>query len=56
MKTKKFVNADGTETTVTTQSWFQRNQKTVLIITGVAILALLLLPDALIKKYVPWVK
>ena len=38
------------------QTWFQRNQKAIMIASLILIAGLLLLPDALIKKYVPWVK
>jgi hypothetical protein len=38
------------------KNWFERNQKTIVITGIVVVVALLLLPDALIRKYVPWVK
>jgi hypothetical protein len=52
---KKVRNADGS-TTVVPQTFWQKNQKTILIVGAVVIAGLLFLPDALIRKYVPWVK
>jgi hypothetical protein len=54
--TKKFKHADGTETVVTTPTFWQKNQKTILIIGAVVIAGLVFLPDGYIKKYLPWVK
>lgn len=43
-------------TTEEKAGFFEKNQK-VIVIAGLVILgALLLMPDAIIKKYVPWVK
>jgi hypothetical protein len=40
----------------TEQTWFEKNQK-VIVIAGLIVLAgLLFLPDAIIHKYVPFVK
>ena len=38
------------------QGFFEKNKKTIMIVGVIVIAALLLLPDALIRKYVPWVK
>jgi hypothetical protein len=53
---KKVRNADGTTTDPTTQTFWQKNQKAIIIVGAIALAALLFLPDHLIKKYVPWVK
>lgn len=38
------------------KSWFEKNQKAIMIAGVIIIVALLLVPDAYIRKYVPWVK
>jgi hypothetical protein len=38
------------------QNFFQRNQKTILIVGAIVIAGLLFIPDAYLKKYAPWVK
>jgi hypothetical protein len=40
----------------TNQTFFQKHQKTIIIVGAVVLAGLLFLPDAVIKKYVPWVK
>lgn len=52
---KRFRHADGSETVIA-PTFFEKNKKTILIVGAVVIAGLLFLPDALIKKYVPWVK
>ena len=52
---KRVRNADG-DTTVMAQTFWQKNQKTIIIVGAIALAGLLFLPDYLIKKYVPWVK
>jgi hypothetical protein len=53
----RLKNADGSDaTTPPAQNFFQRNQKTILIVGAIVIAGLLFLPDAIIRKYVPWVK
>jgi hypothetical protein len=54
--TKRIKNADGSETTVVTQTFWQKNQKTILIVGAVVLAGLLFLPDVYLRKYVPWVK
>ena len=51
--TKGFLNAGESGSEMT---WFQRNQKAIMIGGAILIAGLLLLPDALIRKYVPFVK
>ncbi len=38
------------------KTWFERNQKKIMIGGLIVIAALLLVPDIYIRKYVPWVK
>jgi hypothetical protein len=38
------------------KGFFERNQKTILIVGAIVIAGLLLIPDAILRKYVPWVK
>lgn len=38
------------------KSWFERNQKTIVITGLVVIAALLIVPDVYLRKFVPWVK
>jgi hypothetical protein len=40
----------------TSQTWFQKNQKAIMVVGAVIIVGLLIIPDAYIRKYVPWVK
>jgi hypothetical protein len=54
---KKIRNADGSVSAdPTAQTFWQKNQKAIIIVGFIALAGLLFLPDHLIKKYVPWVK
>jgi len=53
---KKRVRMATGEDTPSQKNWYQRNETTILIVCGIALAGLLLLPDALIRKYVPFVK
>jgi hypothetical protein len=53
---KKIKNADGTVTDPAPQTFFQKHQKAIMIGGLIVIAGLVLLPDVLIRKYVPWVK
>jgi hypothetical protein len=53
----KLKNADGSDATQPPkQNFFQRNQKTILIVGAIVIVGLLIIPDVYLRKYVPWVK
>ena len=40
----------------TEQTWFEKNQKAIVIAGLIVLAGLLFLPDVLIKKYMPFVK
>jgi len=57
-KTRKIVRvkmATGDEVP-TSQTWFQKNRKAIMVVGIIAIVGLFIIPDAYIRKYVPWVK
>ncbi len=41
---------------VVEKTWFEKNQKTIVIVGLVVLAGLLFLPDVLIKRYVPFVE
>jgi hypothetical protein len=53
---KRVKMATGDEVAPAEQTWLQRNKKPLLIVGAVLLVGLLVLPDALIRKYVPFVK
>ncbi len=55
-RVKKAKMATGDEVAPTGQTWLQKNKKPLLIVGGIILVGLLILPDALIRKYVPFIK
>lgn len=56
VKVAKRVRMATGDETATSQTWFEKNRKAIMIVGVVVIVGLLIIPDVYIRKYVPWVK
>jgi hypothetical protein len=54
--TRKFKHADGTTTTVTTGTFWDKNKTTIMIVGGIIIAGLIFIPKTYLKKVLPFIK